>query len=353
MYPIKIKAHDRNVNIVRLNYDGDLIFSGGPGDKQNPSINVFEAFTGERLGSYVSRAAIKSLDVDIDSKYLICTGFDGTLEMFDVRTGASVLWSHFPESKGKHLEFALGSKKFLFLYDYYSEEAQASNSAIKVIDYSTLVALKPESPDDEVNYKRISHLSQFSIYFDKDVKCTAERAVWFVDNKSMFLGTNKGEVVHFSETGEQLNRGVIHKDGQIKAVAFSQDFSILGTAGTDGCKIVDPITMEVLRFFKQEYPMNAVSISPLFCSQTFPKYHCITGGGIKSSSAATSKGAGFEAHVCNVMDGVEIGKISTHFGPINSMEFLKDGKGYVTGSEDSYVTIVRFDQSYYDNPKFE
>ena len=33
MYPIKLKAHERNVNIVRLNYDGDLVFSGGPGDK--------------------------------------------------------------------------------------------------------------------------------------------------------------------------------------------------------------------------------------------------------------------------------------------------------------------------------
>lgn len=29
MYPIKIKTHDRNVNIIRFNYDGDLIFSGG------------------------------------------------------------------------------------------------------------------------------------------------------------------------------------------------------------------------------------------------------------------------------------------------------------------------------------
>jgi hypothetical protein len=28
MYPIKIKAHERNVNIVRFNYDGDLFFSG-------------------------------------------------------------------------------------------------------------------------------------------------------------------------------------------------------------------------------------------------------------------------------------------------------------------------------------
>ena len=50
--------------------------------------------------------------------------------------------------------------------------------------------------------------------------------------------------------------------------------------------------------------MNAVSVSPLFCSATNPKYHIITGGGIPAIQAAESKAAGFEAHVCNVMDGV-------------------------------------------------
>lgn len=108
-----------------------------------------------------------------------------------------------------------------------------------------------------------------------------------------------------------------------------------------------------MRFFKQEYPMNAVSVSPLFTSQTFPKYHIICGGGIKAIEAAESRSAGFQAHVCNVMDGVEIGKILTNFGPINSIEFLKDGRGYVLGSVDSYVVIVRFDQSYFENQKFE
>ncbi len=42
MFTIKIKAHDRNVNIIRFNYDGDLIFSGAA----DRLINVFEAFTG-------------------------------------------------------------------------------------------------------------------------------------------------------------------------------------------------------------------------------------------------------------------------------------------------------------------
>lgn len=75
MYPIKIKAHETNINIVRFNYDGDLFFSG----ERDRLINVFEAYTGELLGSYKTKVAVKTLDVDINSKYLIYGSFDGTI----------------------------------------------------------------------------------------------------------------------------------------------------------------------------------------------------------------------------------------------------------------------------------
>ena len=33
---------------------------------------------------------------------------------------------------------------------------------------------------------------------------------------------------------------MIHSGGKIQSLVFSKDFSILATAATDGCKIVDP-----------------------------------------------------------------------------------------------------------------
>lgn len=80
MYPIKLKAHERNVNIVRFNYDGDLIFSGDA----DRLINVFEAFTGERLGSYATKTSVKTLDVDMNSNYLLYAGFDGTVQVSNI-----------------------------------------------------------------------------------------------------------------------------------------------------------------------------------------------------------------------------------------------------------------------------
>lgn len=109
----------------------------------------------------------------------------------------------------------------------------------------------------------------------------------------MFMGTKKGEILHFSEKGEQLNRAMIHKDSSISSIAFSKDFSVIATAAADGCKIVDPISLEVLRFLKQEYPMNTVSISPLFIDNVTPKYHVVMAGGIKAIQAAQSKQSGF------------------------------------------------------------
>ena len=67
--------------------------------------------------------------------------------------------------------------------------------------------------------------------------------------------------------------------------------------------------------------MNAVSVSPLFACEKEKdrKYHVIVGGGIPAIYAAMSKTAGFDAHICNVMDGKEIGKLLYHFGPINTI----------------------------------
>ena len=63
MRPLVLKGHESPVNIVRFNYEGDLFFSGSAETK----INLWESFTGERLGSYTTRASVRSLDVDINS----------------------------------------------------------------------------------------------------------------------------------------------------------------------------------------------------------------------------------------------------------------------------------------------
>lgn len=49
----------------------------------------------------------------------------------------------------------------------------------------------------------------------------------------------------------------------------------------------------------------------------------------------------------------EIGTISGHFGPVNSIAFFKDGRGFVSGGEEGITRIFRFDKSYFENKVFE
>lgn len=95
--------------------------------------------------------------------------------------------------------------------------------------------------------------------------------------------------------------------------------------------------------------MNAVSISPLFCDAAKPKFHSVMGGGVSAIMAAMTAGnAGFEAHVCNIMHGTEVGRISGHYGPINSIEFFRDGRGFISGGEEGIIRVVRFSQEYFE-----
>ncbi len=56
------------------------------------------------------------------------------------------------------------------------------------------------------------------------------------------------------------------------------------------------------------------------------------GGGIPAREAAMTAGsAGYEIHVCNIMYETELGSIAGHFGPVNSLDFFPDGRGFVSG----------------------
>lgn len=63
MRPFTLRGHEKPLKEVKFNYDGDLLFTGAAENR----INVWESYTGERLGSYTTKTAVKTLDIDDNS----------------------------------------------------------------------------------------------------------------------------------------------------------------------------------------------------------------------------------------------------------------------------------------------
>ena len=56
---------------------------------------------------------------------------------------------------------------------------------------------------------------------------------------------------------------------------------------------------------------------------------------------------GFDIRLCNLIYEEELGSIAGHFGPVNTVAFHKDGRGFVSGGEEGLIRIFRFHPKYY------
>ena len=83
MKPIELRGHTRPVNVIKLNYDGDLFFTGGADKK----VNLWYSINGERLGSFDTKSAVKTLDITENTEILIVGSLDGSIEFFKINGG--------------------------------------------------------------------------------------------------------------------------------------------------------------------------------------------------------------------------------------------------------------------------
>jgi translation initiation factor 3 subunit I len=60
---------------------------------------------------------------------------------------------------------------------------------------------------------------------------------------------------------------------------------------------------------------------------------------------------GFEIRLVNLIYEEEMGKIAGHFGPVNTLAFYPDGRGFVSGGEEGIIRLFRFDKSYFTDFK--
>ena len=316
-------------------------------------MNVWDAETGELLGTYDHNSAIYGFDVTRDAQLLATCAADG-IRIFKVSTGELVLhhelkaivrsveWDHSPEGQTRLL---------------------TANDNFKDIVLQAVTIW---------NFNREANELTKQLEITDGFGGKLSQAIWGPFDAELVVLDDCGSItVYDAETGEQTNFVDAAHMASVKRGHFSQDYRLFVSAGEDmRVKIWNPVTWTEIATFVSDRIINDAALHPLYRggqvdksklpaalskgSETeqfvaVMKQHLIAGGGQKASEVTTTgaQEGRFEALVFHFVQGEELGRVRGHFGPINSIAWHPSGTGYVSGGEDGYVRLHRFDDSYF------
>lgn len=234
---IELRGHEKPVNFVKFNQDGDLFFTGAAEKR----VNLWRNHTYERIGSYKTQSAVKALDVTDDSKYLITGSLEGTLQVFEVDGGKSIGF-YKRKLKCKYLELSQGNEFLVVLFEGYDSNATNEIGIYKFKDFVDVLkkANGKNIPDDSIPmYKNFSLTS------------VANKVRFGYLNKCLYVGTTDGKLIKYDPEGKFIMEVEAHQ-GETLSINFSKDYSLLATSGTDGCKFWDPEALKCIRAIKQQ-----------------------------------------------------------------------------------------------------
>lgn len=166
---------------------------------------------------------------------------------------------------------------------------------------------------------------------------------WFMDEK-IITGHENGMIAQWdARMGKELNSTREHM-AQIQDMQMNREMTMFVTASKDTtAKLFDVETLDCLKTYKTERPVNSAAISPIYD-------HVVLGGGQEAMDVTTTstRAGKFDSRFFHLVYEEEFARLKGHFGPINSLAFHPDGKSYASGGEDGFVRIQTFDPSYHD-----
>ncbi|OOG00199.1 hypothetical protein ASPCADRAFT_204096 [Aspergillus carbonarius ITEM 5010] len=324
MRPILLSGHERSLNQIKFNRDGDLIFSVA----KDKIVCAWWSANGERLGTYTGhQGAIWTVDVSPNTLLLATGSADNTVRLWNVKTGECVKVWDFPTAV-KRVEFTPDGSRLLAV----TEKRMGFLGTIAVLDinYGEDLGSQAEEPSLRIT-------------------CTESKATvagWSFMGQYIIAGHEDGSVSQYDgKTGEQLENVQAHEfDHQINDIQFSQDRTYFITASKDkSAKLMSTRNLAILKTYVADTPLNSATITP-------KKDYVILGGGqaamdVTTTSARQGK---FEARFYHKVFEDEIGRVRGHFGPLNTVHVHPAGTSYASGGEDGYVRVHHFDKSYFD-----
>lgn len=142
---------------------------------------MYQTYDCARIGVFNIGEACKSIDVTKDSKYLLASMTVYGFGIYTTHDGELKVKIEVPGIMCKYVEFALGDKKFLVLYDHEGK------SYVRIYDFES--ALRGENkPEKEIQGPEDHFINQAS---------------WGPLNETIYIATDKGRMVlHDIDSGK-------------------------------------------------------------------------------------------------------------------------------------------------------
>ncbi|CAM0139133.1 translation initiation factor eIF3 subunit [Umbelopsis sp. WA50703] len=321
MRPILLQGHTRSLTQIKYNREGDLLFSVS----KDKVVNVWYSHNGERLGTYNGHVgAVWTVDVNSTSTMAVTGSADNTARLWNVQTGKCLKTWEF-KTAVKRVEFSEDDDKILCV----TEERMGYPGTVTVMNVNP--DLEGQQSDEPV-VTMINDGPKFVV------------AGWTYLNKYIICGHVDGSITQWDwKKNEKLNTVKPHSES-LTDIQFSTDRTYFITSSKDkSAKIFDTITLDELKKYETDTPLNSASITPKF--QEF----VIVGGGQDAMNVTTTsaRSGKFESRFWHKILEEEVGRVRGHFGPINTIAVHPDGKGFSSGGEDGYVRVHQFDADYF------
>ncbi|NXC21955.1 EIF3I factor, partial [Corythaeola cristata] len=270
-------------------------------------VNVWYSVNGERLGTYNGHTgAVWCVDADWDTRHVLTGSADNSCRLWDCETGKQLALVK-TSSAVRTCGFDFGGNIIMFSTD-------------KQMGYQCFVSFfdlrDPSQIENNEPYMKIPC---------SDSKITS--AVWGPLGEFIIAGHESGELNQFSAKVSPIRNSI-----SLGQQCLGEDMALF-----------DCTTLEHLKTFRTERPVNSAALSPIFD-------HVVLGGGQEAMDVTTTSTriGKFEARFFHLAFEEEFGRVKGHFGPINSVAFHPDGKSYSSGGEDGYVRIHYFDPQYFE-----
>lgn len=322
MRPLALHGHSRALTRVRFNKEGDLIFSSA---KDSCPV-VWHSTTGQRIGNYDAViGVIWDLDVDYATTQVAAGGSE-SLFVWDAETGKTL---HKIETQNSTRSCAFSFSGHQILY--------TTDSTMKLLPKVCVVDVR----DPE----QLKLPTNSGYYHEEPVTEKPSAVIWGPLDNTFITGNEKGVIKAWDirKPGEIVAKSEEHT-GAITDIQGYPDCTMFITSSKDcTARLFDIESLERIKTYQSDRPVNSASISPR-------REHIVLGGGQEAMEVTTTaqQSGKFEAQFYHMIYEEEFARVKGHFGPINTIAFHPDGRGYASGSEDGYVRVHRFDQKYFE-----